>query len=37
MVVVDTDDALLICPKERAQEVRDLVERLKESGKGEHL
>ena len=28
MIVVDTEDALLICPKERAQEVRDLVEKL---------
>ena len=28
MIVVDTEDALLICPKERAQDVRDLVEKL---------
>lgn len=31
-VVVDTPDALLICPKDRAQAVRDAVERLKEDG-----
>ncbi|MGA9348732.1 MAG: mannose-1-phosphate guanylyltransferase [Anaerolineae bacterium] len=37
MVVVDTEDALLVCPRERAQEVRDLVEKLKESGKEEYL
>ena len=33
MIVVDTEDALLVCPRERAQEVRDLVKKLKESGK----
>jgi mannose-1-phosphate guanylyltransferase len=37
MIVVDTEDALLVCPKERAQEVRDLVNRLKENGKEEYL
>jgi len=37
MIVVDTEDALLICPKERAQDVRDLVRRLKESGKEEYI
>jgi len=37
MIVVDTEDALLVCPKERAQEVRDLVEKLKESGREEYL
>ena len=37
MIVVDTEDALLICPKERAQEVRDLVRKLKESGREEYL
>ena len=29
MVIVDTDDALLVCPKKREQEVREIVERLK--------
>lgn len=32
MVVIDTEDALLICPKERSQEVKALVERLKKEG-----
>jgi mannose-1-phosphate guanylyltransferase len=32
LVIVDTEDALLVCPKEREQEVRDVVKRLKESG-----
>ena len=36
-VVVDTPDALLICPKDRAQDVRDAVERLKEDGLQEYL
>jgi len=36
-VVVDTPDALLICPKERAQAVRQVVERLQEEGLQEHL
>jgi mannose-1-phosphate guanylyltransferase len=37
MIVVDTEDALLVCPKERAQEVRGLVEKLKEMGRDEYL
>jgi len=37
MIVVDTEDALLVCPKERAQEVRDLVDMLKELGRDEYL
>jgi mannose-1-phosphate guanylyltransferase len=36
-VVVDTPDALLICPKDRAQAVRDVVEQLKEEGLQEYL
>ncbi len=32
MVIVDTPDALLVCPREREQEVRDLVRRLEEEG-----
>jgi mannose-1-phosphate guanylyltransferase len=36
-VVVDTPDALLICPKDRAQAVRDAVKRLKEDGLDEYL
>jgi mannose-1-phosphate guanylyltransferase len=32
LVVVDTKDALLICPKSRAQEVKKVIEELKERG-----
>ncbi|HEV8540568.1 MAG TPA: mannose-1-phosphate guanylyltransferase/mannose-6-phosphate isomerase [Nitrospiraceae bacterium] len=37
MVVVDTPDATLVCPKARAQDVRRVVEILKEQGAPEHL
>ena len=37
LVVVDTDDALLICPKSRAQDVRTVVEMLRRAGKTEYL
>ncbi len=37
MVVVDTSDATLICPRQRVQEVKNLVEKLKETGKQEYL
>jgi mannose-1-phosphate guanylyltransferase len=37
MIVVDTDDALLICPRERAQDVKTIVERLKQSERNELL
>ena len=37
MVVVDTPDATLICPKSRAQEVKALVEILKEHRAPEHV
>jgi mannose-1-phosphate guanylyltransferase len=33
IVIVDTEDALLVCTKEREQEVREIVRRLSESGK----
>lgn len=36
-VVVDTPDALLICPKDRAQAVRDVVKRLKADGLEQYL
>lgn len=36
LVVVDAGDAILVCPKERAQEVRQVVDRLHERG-DEHL
>ena len=33
LLVVDTDDALLICPKNRAQDVKKIVNELKKKGK----
>ena len=36
-VVVDTPDALLICPKDRAQAVRDIVAQLEAEGYNEYL
>lgn len=36
-VVVDTPDALLVCPKDRAQAVREAVEQLKADGLEEYL
>ena len=32
IVVVDTPDALMICGRERAQDVKKIVEKLKERG-----
>jgi mannose-1-phosphate guanylyltransferase len=37
IIVVDTEDAILICSTDRAQEVKALVERLDEEGWGECL
>jgi mannose-1-phosphate guanylyltransferase/mannose-6-phosphate isomerase len=37
MVVVDTPDATLVTSKERVQEVRQIVETLKQNGREEHL
>jgi len=37
MAVVDTPDATLVIPKERAQEVRKIVDVLKKEGREEHL
>lgn len=37
MVVVDTADATLVCPKDRAQEVKQIVERLRQDKAPEHL
>ena len=37
MVVVDTLDATLVCPKEQAQRVKELAEELKRKGLEEHL
>jgi mannose-1-phosphate guanylyltransferase len=37
LVVVNTDDALLVCPLDRAQDVKKVVEELERSGKREYL
>ncbi len=37
LVVVDTEDALLVCPKSRAQEVKRVVEILGRTGKTQYL
>jgi len=37
MIVVDTDEILLIVPKDRSQDVKKIVERLKEEEKKEYL
>jgi len=37
LIVVDTPDALLICPKDQAQSVREVVARLKADGLGQYL
>ncbi len=37
LVIVDTDDVLLVCHRDRAQDVRDVVQRLRERGQDTHL
>lgn len=37
LAVIETADAVLVCPKERAQEVKKIVESLKERGRKELL
>lgn len=37
MVIIDTLDALLICPKDKVQEVKKIVEILKKEKRHEHL
>ncbi|MCZ6874594.1 MAG: mannose-1-phosphate guanylyltransferase [bacterium] len=37
LIIVQTDDALLICPKNRDQEVRDLVAALQQRGQTDYL
>jgi mannose-1-phosphate guanylyltransferase len=37
LVVIETDDVLLICPKERDQDVRKLVELLEREGRHDFL
>ncbi len=36
-IIVDTPDALLLCPKHRAQEVRDIVRELSDRGLSQYL
>jgi mannose-1-phosphate guanylyltransferase len=37
MIVIDTGDAILVCPKDRAQDVKKVVEQLKKSDKEKYL
>lgn len=37
MIIVDSDDVLLICPKGRAQDVKKLIEKLQKEGKMQYL
>jgi mannose-1-phosphate guanylyltransferase len=37
IVIVDAEDALLVCAKNREQEVREIVERLKQNGDNQWL
>jgi len=37
MIVVDTGDVVLVCPRDRTQDIRHLVERLKQQAKEEYL
>jgi len=37
MIIIDTEDALLVCPRSRAQDVRKIVEALKRAGKTSYL
>lgn len=37
MIIVDTGDVVLICPKDRAQDVKILVERLRQENKRQYL
>jgi mannose-1-phosphate guanylyltransferase len=37
VVIVDTEDALLVCPRSRAQDVKRVVETLKRAGKTRYL
>jgi mannose-1-phosphate guanylyltransferase len=37
MVIVDTEDALLVCSRGREQEVRAIVRRLEREKRGEYL
>ena len=36
-IVIDTDDATLVCPKDRAQDVKRIVDELREKGSEKHI
>jgi hypothetical protein len=35
--VIDSGDALLVCHRDQAQQVRQVIERLKKENKGDYL
>ena len=37
LIIVETDDALLVCHKDRAQEIKNLVNLLEQQGMEEYL
>jgi mannose-1-phosphate guanylyltransferase len=37
MIIIDTGEAILVCPKDRAQDVKKIVDRLKQTGKQQYL
>ncbi len=37
MIVIDTEDALLLCPRDRAQEVKHIIAALKKNGQERYL
>lgn len=37
LIIVDTDDILMICPKHKATEMKKLVDQLKQEGKDQYL
>ena len=37
LIIVDTDDALLVCPRDRSQEVKQIVERLQQQKESKYL
>ena len=37
VIVIDTPDALLICSKERDQEIKTIIERIEEENRLEYL
>jgi mannose-1-phosphate guanylyltransferase len=37
MIIIETDDAILVCPKDKAQDVKKIVEKLKDKGLDKYL